>query len=484
MRQHVLAIAVLVCSAAQSLIAQSSDATRRDSVAVVAGVVFDSLAGVPLGGAVVQLVSIDRATPFARAVVSDDSGAFAFDSVPRGKYALGFFGSVLDSLGFEPELLGVQVDTGSVVRADLSAPSAVRLRQLLCTADAVAAERGLVIGRIRDAFSFAPVIGATVRGNWFEVSIDTDGIRSGERLRETNTQDSGWYALCDVPTTGSMMLSATALADSTDIIPAELPAAGLLRRDLYLGAARVHEADPLLSGDTSAAALPLRRVGPGRLAGIVVTTQGNQPLASARASVAYGTEAVANARGEWTISNAPAGTRLLDVRALGYFPRRIPVDVIDGAAPVTVALPSLKSVLDSVRIVAERNRSANLRGFDERRRTEPLARFLTPPDLLQRPSNFIADIIASVPGVSLERNADGTSRLGMRPVLGRGRCTPSIHIDGAELRGLSIEDLNGFARKGDVQGIEVYPSGHVPTQFSRFDTSGMFGCGAIVIWTK
>jgi hypothetical protein len=175
---------------------------------------------------------------------------------------------------------------------------------------------------------------------------------------------------------------------------------------------------------------------------------------------------------------------LLDVRALGYFPLRVPVDVIDSAPPVRVALPSIKSVLDSVRIVAERNRSANLRGFDERRRTEPLGRFLTPPDLYKRPIDFIADIIAGVPGVSLERNADGTSRLGMRPILGRGRCTPAVHIDGAELRGLTIDELNAFARKGDVQGIEVYPSGHVPGQFSRFDVAGMYGCGAIVIWTK
>ncbi len=484
MSRRIPTLAALLLGAAQALTAQQAEAARRDTTAVVTGVVFDSLAGAPLPGAIVQLVSVDRAAPFARALVANDSGFFSFDSVPRGAYALGFFGSVLDSLGFEPVLTAVLVERDSVVRADLGVPSALRLREMLCTSETTTEVRGLVIGRVRDAFSFAPIIGAAVRGSWFEVSIDAEGIRSGQRNRDTDAQTSGWYALCDLPASGTMMISAANASDSTDMIPVEVPPTGLLRRDLYIGASSLGPIAAVPDVDDTGDGLPPRRTGPGTLSGRVVTAQGDQPLALARASIANGIESVSNARGEWTLARAPAGTRLLDVRALGYFPMRVPVDVIEGAPSVRVALPSLKSVLDSVRIVAERNRSANLRGFDDRRRTEPLGRFLTPPDLFKRPSNFIADVIASVPGVSLERNADGTSRLGMRPLLGRGRCSPSIHIDGVELRELSIEDLNGFARKGDVQGIEVYPSGHVPGQFSRFDTAGMYGCGAIVIWTK
>lgn len=496
-------------------VAQAADTASRRSQATVQGAVFDSLNNVPLRGAVVQLVGVDRTARFARAMVADDSGRFAFERVPDGVYALGFFGSLLDSLGFEPVLQAVRLQGDSMVRADLSGPSAWQLQGLLCSENALDDEtlrdrgdttdnnsssnvssnvssdnssnlqaRGLVLGRVRNALSLLPSTGATVRANWFEVSVEADGIRTGARSRAVTVGTSGWYALCDVSAAGSMLLGAANDGDSTDVIPVEMLASGLLRRDLYVGRAGVSRMDSLVEADTNSLELLPKRIGPGRLTGLVLTATGEQPLPAARASIANGVESASNANGQFTLSNIPAGTRLLDVRAVGYFPLRMPVDVVEGAPRVRVVLPSLKSVLDSVRIVAERNRSANLRGFDERRRTKVQARFLTPEDFMKRSTDFMSDILAGVPGLSLDRSRDGRDRLGMRPVLGRGRCAPNVFIDGAELRGLSTEDLNAFARKGDVQGIEVYPSGTVPVEFSRFDTAGMFGCGAIVIWTK
>ncbi len=484
----VIAFALLPASA----VAQSADSIAPVARATVQGTVYDNLNDVPVRGAVVQLVGVDSTAPFARAAVADDSGSFSFEQVPEGVYAIGFFGSVLDSLGFEPVLQAVRVQGNSAVRADLSGPTTLELRDLLCSSGAFGVNRndnpdearGLILGRVRDAFTFEPSADANVRASWFQLSLDAFGIRSGARDRAVQVRQSGWYALCDVSAAGSMLLSAQNSADSTDLIPIEMPASGLLRRDLYLGSVSVVNAGAMLIADSTDADLLPRRIGPGRLTGLVVTAIGEQPLASARASVANGRATTSNANGQWTLSEIPAGTRLLDVRAVGFFPLRIPVDVVEGAPRVRVVLPSLKSVLDSVRIVAERNRSDNMRGFDDRRRASSLGRFLTPQDFMQRPVNFMSEIIATVPGVSLERNSDGRDRLGMRPVLGSGRCSPAVFIDGAELRDLSIEDLNAFARKEEVQGVEVYPSGSVPAQFSRFDTAGQFGCGAIVIWTR
>jgi hypothetical protein len=93
-------------------------------------------------------------------------------------------------------------------------------------------------------------------------------------------------------------------------------------------------------------------------------------------------------------------------------------------------------------------------------------------------------VIGRVPGISLERNPDGTQRLGMRQALTRGRCTPDILIDGALMLGLTLNELNGFIRKPEVHGIEVYPSAHVPPQFQRFERAGLNGCGAVLVWTK
>ena len=78
------------------------------------------------------------------------------------------------------------------------------------------------------------------------------------------------------------------------------------------------------------------RAGIGRVSGIVRAIAGGRPLAGAQVSFVDGPSTRANARGEWTLSDAPSGTRTLEVRALGYYPERRVVDVVDGAPSVAV----------------------------------------------------------------------------------------------------------------------------------------------------
>ena len=69
------------------------------------GVVHDSLTGAPLREALVQLVvdTSAEATPASvRAVLSDSLGRFHFDSIPTGRYRLGFFHDLLDGTGIAP----------------------------------------------------------------------------------------------------------------------------------------------------------------------------------------------------------------------------------------------------------------------------------------------------------------------------------------------------------------------------------------------
>ena len=77
------------------------DPSRARPVARLSGVVHDSIAGAPLPGAFVQLVAVDSVDNFGRTERSDSLGRFAFTQLRAGRYVLGFFHPMLDSLGLE-----------------------------------------------------------------------------------------------------------------------------------------------------------------------------------------------------------------------------------------------------------------------------------------------------------------------------------------------------------------------------------------------
>lgn len=313
-------------------------------------------------------------------------------------------------------------------------------------------------------------------------------MSSGARARTTRSRPNGWYALCDVPSSGELVLSARLDAASTDLIPFSVDPYTIPRRDLFLGTSRYVEATARDTADGSSALDGPLRTGDGRLSGTVRTEVGDQPLPAAQALIVDGVPGVADARGEFSLTEVPAGSRLLNVRAVGYFPERVVVDVIDGAPPITVALRSISSVLDSVRIVADRTRSKNLIGFDERRASSTVGQFLTKADVARRVTAFTSDILTALRGVQIVRRSDGQQALVMRRSFGRGVCLPAIFIDAVEMNigdvALTLDELNDFARKQDIEGIEVYHDGDVPPQFQSFDTMGSAGCGAIVLWSR
>ena len=80
---------------------QSPDTTHRIAGATVSGIVTDSISGVALPGAVVQLVAAEGLARSARTGYSDWLGRFSFAAVPSGRYTIGFFHPMLDSLGVD-----------------------------------------------------------------------------------------------------------------------------------------------------------------------------------------------------------------------------------------------------------------------------------------------------------------------------------------------------------------------------------------------
>jgi hypothetical protein len=481
-------VAILVTLTARLADGQAQDSGRRPAAAPVTGIVHDSLTRTPLAGATVQLVSSHDLASFARSTVSDHRGRFAFEAVPGGRYTVGFFHAMLDSLGLEPPLREVEVKGGRRVRVDLAIPSASRLRSAICGPRTDTDHGGVLVGIVRDARDGHPMPEATVSVEWAEVTISRGAFVSRTPRRFAMTLENGYYAICGVPSPGTMMLRAAHGADSTDWIEVQTPDDGFLRRELWLGAAHaVRVSDSSRIG----ALLPLTRVvqqGDGLLAGTVVTVAQGKPLMDALVSIVGGPETRTNDRGQFRLTGVPGGTRTLLVRAVGYYPAQRSVDVVPGAAPVHVQLMTFRAVLDTVKVTGRRIRD-RYRGFEERRRSASGV-FVTADQIARwRPLNT-SDIFRFIPAVKVVhrahesivvlRGAIADTAFADTTASAGTICQPMMFLNGRNLFDIPLEAIDTVVLPEEIDAIEVYVGGTVPPQYD----DARRGCGAIVIWTR
>ena len=439
---------------ASLLLASSSEAqvagVRASAAATsVSGSVYDSLARGPLRGAVVQIVAADNPARFERSVTTDSLGRFVLGDVPDGAYALGFIHPVLDSLGIDAPLQNVVVK-GQPLRVNLAIPSARRLKAAICK-QPLNDSSAMITGVVRDSKTEAPADGVNVWGEWLELSVKATGLSQSIQRVRAITGDNGWFALCNLPSAGTVALVAIRGVDSTGVLELQIPDDKFMRRDLYVGVARRD----------------------GRLRGTVAAAAGGKPVANAQVSVVDGPQTRTNDRGEWTLTDAPTGSRMLEVRALGYYPDRRRVDVVAGSAPIDVKLSTLRAVLDTVKIVASRLR--NDEGFERRRRMGH-GSFITSEDMKRFPVIQTSDFFTRLPGI---RRDGPQAKILMRGAFEEW-CEPAVFIDGHEMSFMSAEDIDDWVPPKDVAAIEIYRIGTAPPEFQP----GLRGCGSIVIWTK
>ncbi|MES2178639.1 MAG: carboxypeptidase regulatory-like domain-containing protein [Gemmatimonadota bacterium] len=470
-----LCIPFLLAGLAAPVAAQSADTVRRAPASSVSGVVRDSIARQPLAGATVQIVTADSLARVARTVISDSLGRYTFSELPPGRYTLGFFHTMLDSLGLEPTLRQVHVPGDRSVHADLAIPSAERIRTTICGPRSALDSAAVLIGVVRSVRDGAPAAGATVTGEWTELTLNRARVVQRVPRLVATTAENGWFAMCDVPSSGTMALMAHRGGDSTDVVELQLPPGGFFRRELYLGSAGIVVPDVTERSDSLAPAPRAVRKGSGRLTGVVLASVDRRPLQGARVNIAGGAETTSNERGEFTLLDAPVGTRMLEVRAIGYYPERRRVDVIDGAPAVRLELSTLKAVLDTLRVTAVRNRQDN--GFAQRRRSG-IGVYLTPTDIGRHAPLEASRIFTTVRGVRLTEPPN--SRFIMRGITSLW-CAPTVYLDGHAIFDLSADELNVAVRVEEIVGIEIYAEpGGIPAGFAQGLMGGldMNGTGA------
>jgi len=178
--------------------------------------------------------------------------------------------------------------------------------------------------------------------------------------------------------------------------------------------------------------------------------------------------------GRFLFATLVAGIYRIEIHAIGYeqgawrlriTPGR-PIQHAFDLVPLTVKLPPV--------VVEGAQRHADRLADFERRRTGKAGYFLTQQDIEKMNPSTLADVLATVRGVTLDCTAGVCIA---RMARARPGCDPQYFIDG-------VESSSYFARNTpphDVIGIEVYrgPS-ELPAEF----TGSNSGCGVIVIWTK
>jgi hypothetical protein len=357
------------------------------------------------------------------------------------------------------------------------------MRTLLCGAAQGTDSSGGSVGVLRDAESEFPVSRAQISVSWRELVIGNDGVRTLTRRVPVVAGENGIFTACGVPTDTPVEIDASAPGLTTGIMEMKVPGSQLVRRDLVLGdsATVIGLQRTVASADTTreADSATVRRVpGGAELRGSVRGADG-KPLARAQVTVAgTGRSATTSEAGTFAILELPSGSFGLDVRAVGYAPVRVTVDLLRRRpATVTVTMTERAQALSSVVVRGRRSRGSRfLEEFAERKRRAAGGTFYGPADLERRNALYVSDILRTTAGMRVS-----PSRGFGYVVRGRGGCVPAVFLDGMPLYG-GANDLDQIVRPNDLMAMEVYQSlGTLPPQFTGLQANA---CGAIALWTK
>jgi hypothetical protein len=450
----------------------------------LAGVVFDSVAMRPLAHAMVQLLS---STGASLAMQADSVGRFRFDSVDAGNWAIGALHPRLDSLGVRELTAAAVVRAGRETRTTISVPTPYTMVSKVCSARAANDSTGYVLGTLRSATAGArPTNGlggvpGVVRFAWVELFVSGEGTKRSLTGVEVTADSTGRFVACGIPAATTVQVRAWDGADTTGLLELRMPAAPIVARDFFVGPAeRVKVAARIAEADSQPSPSMTTLRGAGRVRGSARRSDG-QPLGGVRVTVwSTSQEVVTGPDGSFALDALPIGSYMLEARALGFEPTRIPLDIlVDNDQVLDVSLNRL-AALDTIRINADRQKilGRDMMEFEERRKSG-FGRFIGPEDIERRQPLRLTDLLRTVPGVRIVLGGISGEYPVMRGLSWEQWCQPDILVDRMLVSDMGAQ-LEFFAPVWEVRAIEVYPNpSTVPSQFTRPGS----GCGAIVIWT-
>ena len=441
---------IRVWSAALSALAivAAIEPPRIDAQSVsIRGIAFDSLRGAPLRNALVTLAGSQ-----AR-VTTDDLGRFSIDRVAPGVHMFSAQHPAIDSIGLSGITARVAItDAETPVR--LTIPSFSTFWRTACGNTPIPRTGGFVYGTVRDANGLGPVSNSRVDVSWIDLRATNVRAISQQRWRgEARTDSTGSYTICGTPDVDALRMQAASDSGASGIVNVYPSSLRVQRRDFLLG--------PVNDSD-----LTRRAAISGR-----VTDENGAPLQDVRVFVDEFGEMRTDAKGTVLLRSVPAGTRQVEVLALGRTPVTLILELTAGDTASFTASMRRLTTLDVVRVTGTRRQRKLIEAFDSRRRAG-FGFALDSSDLAAR--GRLSSAFEGFPSVEVKYSSSQFSLT--FPGLNGTRCTPAVFIDG---RKTDIDELN-MLRVGELAAVEVYP--HRMSAPAEFLTSDR--CGSVAVWTK
>src|SRR4029079_15167493 len=141
-----------------------------------------------------------------REAASDSTGRYRIDSLPLGRYLVGFESPLLASLEVTVSPREATVAPGNVATIELAMPAAAKLRSAVCPGVSLSKELGVVYGHVVNAETEGPLAGAAVALQWRKLAVgDSSGGKamhtvSTAKMTSVTTDEEGWYRACGIPT--------------------------------------------------------------------------------------------------------------------------------------------------------------------------------------------------------------------------------------------------------------------------------------------
>jgi hypothetical protein len=445
--------------------------TAPSPFGAITGVVVDSLHGRPLSGAQISVEGLNTLA------MTDSIGRFRIDSVPPGKYRIGVFHPLLDSLGLSIASPQLRVAADSTLSVIFATPSALTFIRLVCGTIQIDTMAGIgpsvVIGRVLDAETEAPAGGVKVTLMWTDIQAGANiGVHRIQRVRDTTTAPSGEFRFCHLPPGLNGVARVAAGKDDSGAVSRPLTLNGRLVVPLVLHVPGT--AKPAANGTTNGTintthgtASPDGSSLPSAgsvLTGRVTRSDGTGPFAGAQVTVLGSrVTTVTDDSGAFTLRGLPAGSRTLAVRAVGWEPVTIAVDLAaHEPRQVVVPLRIKTATLQAVVVTAALNAGLRRVGFDSRKHMG-IGHFLGPDDIEQRGPFEFVDIMNGMAGIARHPGPNGEDYLtGTR---GGSACVSYV-VDGTPYVEMTQGDINTFLRPEQVGAVEVYQAGESPAQYA------------------
>ena len=437
----------------------------------IEGVVYDSVHARPLAGARVLAAGTDAQSEVRREVTSDSIGRYRIDSLPLGRYIVGFESPLLDSLEVTLSPREANLTASPTATVDLALPSATRLRSAVCMGAPIPPQTGVIFGHVVSAETESPVAGVVVAMVWRDITVDRAKrlrITSSERSDSVITDKDGWYRMCGVATGAWVSMQVRHANRSSAVFRT--------RVDDTLGIAVQHLSVSTSSEGPAADAAGKLLSGTATLTGIVRGVAGT-PVASAEVRV-RGTRAEGRTdeAGAFTLRGLPAGTQQLEVRRIGYAVAEIPVSLHPNTTTTRDVVLRRIVNLDSMFIVATKPKYPEFYAH----KSGAFGRFYGPEILARQRATRTSDYFERTPGFLVQESRGKTLVVSSQGPGGLyGGCVATVVIDGNRVLDYppSVNDVH----PSDVGAIETYPASMAPFAPPEYHIGG---CGGVVIWTR